>query len=145
MNSTNRTIAKRTLSCLLLISAAAFLNGAHAHFRDLSVTASVATKPSNYAARAYQAKNIYPVARHGVYYVIPRALPLLAQPVDGDGYEEAYDDIDEFDATDSDNDGFISFREARRANPDWARDFRRIDVSGDGYLTREEIEAFYRK
>jgi Ca2+-binding EF-hand superfamily protein len=58
--------------------------------------------------------------------------------------EESYDDTDdEFDAADADNDGFISFREARRASPEWARNFNRIDTSGDGFLTREEIEAFF--
>jgi hypothetical protein len=58
--------------------------------------------------------------------------------------DESYDDTDdEFDAADSDNDGFISFREARRANPEWVRHFNRIDTSGDGFLTREEIELFF--
>jgi hypothetical protein len=61
-----------------------------------------------------------------------------------DELDESYDDTDdEFDAADADNDGFISLREARRANPDWARHFKRIDSSGDGFLTREEIEAFF--
>jgi hypothetical protein len=60
-------------------------------------------------------------------------------------FEESYDDTDadEFDVADHDNDGFISPREARRANAQWARDFRRIDKSGDGFLTREEIDGFY--
>lgn len=61
-----------------------------------------------------------------------------------DELDESYDDTDdEFDAADADNDGYISFREARRANPDWVRHFKRIDTSGDGFLTREEIEAFF--
>lgn len=82
------------------------------------------------------------VVRHGVYYYAPQIAPKAAFSDDFDDFE---DDEDEFDSADLDADGYLSFREARRANPQWVREFRRIDASGDGYLTREEIEAFYRR
>jgi hypothetical protein len=83
------------------------------------------------------------VARHGVYYYAPRiVIPEQTQ----DDWDDAYDDDeDEFDSVDGNHDGFISLREARRSHADWARDFRKIDTSGDGYLTREEIDVFYRR
>jgi EF hand len=86
------------------------------------------------------------VARHGVYYYVPRAIVTVPHAYD-DEWDESYDesDDDEFDGVDRDHDGFISLREARRSQPDWARDFRKIDASGDGYLTREEVDAFYRR
>jgi EF hand len=82
------------------------------------------------------------VARHGVYYA-PRILVYAPRPVEST--DDDFDDMgqDEFDYADANNDGFISLREARRSHSDWARDFRKIDTSGDGYLTREEVEAFY--
>jgi EF hand len=90
-------------------------------------------------------RGIHRVSRYGVYYYAPR----YAQPMPGAADEWADDEddseFDEFESADSDNDGFISFREARRANPQWARDFRRIDTSGDGFLTREEVDAFYKR
>jgi hypothetical protein len=83
------------------------------------------------------------VARHGVYYYAPRiVIPEQTQ----DDWDDAYDDDeDEFDSVDGNHDGFIALREARRSHADWARDFRKIDTSGDGYLTREEIDVFYRR
>jgi hypothetical protein len=82
------------------------------------------------------------VVRHGVHYYAPHIAPKASASDDFDFIE---DEEDEFDSADLDADGYLSFREARRANPQWVRDFRRIDVTGDGYLTREEIEAFYRR
>jgi hypothetical protein len=84
------------------------------------------------------------VARHGVYYYAPHVI-VPPRHIDDD-WDDAYDDDeDEFDSVDGNHDGFISLREARRSHADWARDFRKIDTSGDGYLTREEVEAFYRR
>lgn len=79
-------------------------------------------------------------------YVIVSHKPVRFLGVSPDEIDESYDDTDdEFDAADTDNDGFISFREARRTNADWAKNFNKIDTSGDGFLTREEIDAFYRR
>jgi hypothetical protein len=112
------------------------LNGVNAAgvVRGASAFAATPARSHGYTMRR--------ISRHGVYYyVIPRAATPDAAADDFD--EEDYE-ADEFDHVDVDNDGFVSQREARRANPDWARDFKRIDANGDGYLTREEIDAFYR-
>lgn len=78
-----------------------------------------------------------------VYIAVPHRPARFLIGTPAEELDESYDDTDdEFDAADTDNDGFISFREARRANPEWAKNFNRIDTSGDGFLTREEIEAF---
>ncbi|TAG83017.1 MAG: EF-hand domain-containing protein [Betaproteobacteria bacterium] len=78
-----------------------------------------------------------------MYVAVPHRPVLFLIGNSAEEVDESYDDTDdEFDVADTDNDGFISFREARRANPEWAKHFNRIDTSGDGFLTREEIEAF---
>jgi EF hand len=56
-------------------------------------------------------------------------------------YAEPYD---AFSAADRDGDGFISYAEARY-NGHFQRNFARMDYSGDGYLTREEVDAFHRR
>jgi hypothetical protein len=90
-------------------------------------------------------------SRYGVYYA-PYAphVPRLITPAPSAADEFADDDFleseqDDFEIADLNDDGFLSLREARRSQSDWARDFRRIDTSGDGHLTREEIDAFYRR
>jgi EF hand len=50
---------------------------------------------------------------------------------------------DAFSAADGNGDGYISYDEAR-SNGHWQRHFGRIDWNRDGYLSREEIGAFYR-
>jgi EF hand len=87
-------------------------------------------------------------AHHGVYVHAPRLtwLPLDARDGSRDLADSSeFDEDDEFQSADADNDGFISLREARHGNAAWARDFRRIDTSGDGFLTQEEIGEFYKR
>jgi hypothetical protein len=100
------------------------------------------TGSANPVARRMGQPRLQHVVRHGAYYYAPHIAPKASASDDIDFFE---DEEDEFDSADLDADGYLSFRETRRANPQWVRDFRRIDVSGDGYLTREEIEEFYRR
>ncbi len=74
-----------------------------------------------------------------VTYVAPRYYSAGYAPT----YYNSAPVYDAFSDADRNGDGFVSYDEARR-NPDWQRNFGRIDWNRDGYLTREEIGAFYR-
>jgi hypothetical protein len=134
----NRFTRTRTLAaaCLAVVSGTLTAHVAQAQ------TTAVVVLPREVTASATHRTHRAAFAPR-VYIAVPhRPARFLSSGVDE--LDESYDDTDdEFDAADADNDGFISLREARRASPDWARHFKRIDSSGDGFLTREEIEAFY--
>ncbi|MGL5003566.1 MAG: hypothetical protein ACRDAM_11550 [Casimicrobium sp.] len=131
--------------CASLLVAIATVGATNANADNKKpITAVVVSAPDvgDYAPHRSGYK-VHRISRYGAYYP-PRFIVVTPG---ADESEESYDesDEDEFDATDRDNDGFISFREARRMNAQWVRDFRRIDTSGDGFLTREEVDAFYRR
>jgi EF hand len=53
--------------------------------------------------------------------------------------------VDQFDAADRNRNGYVSYREAARVNGDWARNFGSIDANQDGFITRDEVNWFYRR
>ena len=53
--------------------------------------------------------------------------------------------VDQFDAADRNRNGYVSYREAARVNGDWARNFGLIDANRDGFITRDEVNWFYRR
>lgn len=110
---------------------------------ELSARARVIIPLDAHIDSTQEVRSLRPSARYGVYASAPRLILFAPNAADEASDNDAEDDADEFDLADQDGDGYLSFREARRANPDWARNFRRIDTSGDGFLTREELDAFY--
>jgi hypothetical protein len=53
--------------------------------------------------------------------------------------------VDQFDAADRNRNGYVSYHEATRVNSDWGRNFGRIDTNHDGFITRDEVNWFYRR
>jgi hypothetical protein len=53
--------------------------------------------------------------------------------------------VDQFDAADRNRNGYVSYHEATRVNGDWGRNFGRIDANHDGFITRDEVNWFYRR
>ncbi len=131
-----------SLAALAILAAGVFSTAASADAKRSTVLIAAPIDVKLGASR--NEHSVRRVARHGVYVYVPH----YASPnfVLKDDWSEDDDlEFDEFESADSDNDGFISFREARRANAEWARNFRRIDTSGDGFLTQEEIDEFYKR
>jgi EF hand len=142
MNKTLRYFALNSLCAVLFASAIGVSATAAAHGSKAPSGGVLIVAPVHAAARAAD-RNLHRVSRYGAYHYAPLVVMPRSTQSDEWADDEDDSDVDEFDATDLDHDGFISFREARRSNPEWARNFRRIDTSGDGYLTREEVEASY--
>jgi EF hand len=129
--------------CAGALTAVAATSAMHAHAASKSAVIGVVVEApgvAHHTSHRHGDKH-YRYLRYGVRYS-PRFIVIAPGTEE---FEEAYDDTDadEFDMVDRDNDGFISPREARRANAQWVRDFRRIDTNGDGFLTREEVDEFY--
>jgi EF hand len=142
MKLTCKSLGGAALSVALAISAVTISSNAAAHDGKTPSTTVLIGAPV-YAAPRTSDRNLHRVSRYGAYHYAPYIIVPRSIPSDEWSESEDDSDVDEFDATDLDNDGFISFREARRSNPAWARNFRRIDTSGDGYITREEVDEFY--
>jgi hypothetical protein len=142
MKRTYRPLGFAALSAVLVASAITISTRAAAHDHKVPST-TVLTGASVHAAPRTSDRHWHRVSRYGAYHYTPYIV--VPRSIQSDEWSESEDDsdVDEFDSTDLDNDGFISFREARRSNPEWARNFRRMDTSGDGYLTREEVDEFY--
>jgi hypothetical protein len=148
MKNRLKVLGSATLSLAALVAAGVFTNDVLAHARASTATV-VATAVADVNVRARHNGH---AARHGGHHRLYLYLPPHANSSFGtsnrwsEGDDEAdMDERDEFESADADNDGFISLREARQANTEWARHFRRIDASGDGFLTQEEIADFYKR
>jgi EF-hand domain/EF hand len=139
MKLTNLGVA--TFCATLAACALAISSDAEAHDRKLPST-TVLIGPSVHVAPRVADRHWHRASRYGVYHYVPYVVVPRAGQANEWNDSEDDSDVDEFDATDLDNDGFVSFREARRGNTKWARHFRSIDTSGDGYITREEVEEF---
>jgi EF hand len=138
--------AARTLCAVALLASASVLSATSSADKKDAVIVVAPTGPSQLIdSPRYDDRGFRRTSRYGVYYG-PRYL-VVPGPSNVDKFGNGEDEdehYDEFDVADLNDDGLISMKEARRANPDWVRNFRRIDTDGDGYLTREELEAFYR-
>jgi EF hand len=111
---------------------------------------SAGYRPYPYYAPYYRSRWVAPVAVAATiggiaiatspYYYNP---PVYSRPtyVTNTYVAPAYD---AFSNADRDGDGFISYDEARYSGY-FQRNFGRMDYSGDGYLTREEVEQFQRR
>jgi EF hand len=130
---------------VLAVGLATVAGSARAETKKAQVAVAIAAPIYIDASPRIYASKYRHVSRYGAYYA-PRLItpaPNARDDFSDDDYPES--EQDDFELADLNDDGFISLREARRSQADWARDFRRIDTSGDGYLTREEIDAFYRR
>jgi EF hand len=102
---------------------------------------AIAANSNYYAPTYYSAPTYY---NPPVTYVAPTYYnaPVYASP---SSVMATTTYVDQFDAADRNRNGYVSYREAARVNGDWARNFGSIDANRDGFITRDEVNWFYRR
>lgn len=78
-----------------------------------------------------------------IFLVALPGLALAAPQLDEANREQALEQLEaRFKQADVDQDGKLTYAEAQRGMPRVAKNFSKIDVAGNGYVTVEQIGAF---